>query len=72
MMAETTGRPDEDAIEALRHRNLRLPIDGAGVEVLKGMFGESRDGRAHEAVDILAPRNTPIHAVEDGTIAKLR
>lgn len=67
----TTGRPDEDAIEALRHRNLRLPIDGAGVEVLKGMFGESRDGRAHEAVDILAPRNTPIHAVEDGTIAKL-
>ncbi len=25
----------------------------------------------HEAVDMLAPRNTPIHAVSDGTIAKL-
>ena len=25
----------------------------------------------HEAVDILSPRNTPVHAVEDGTIAKL-
>ena len=27
--------------------------------------------RAHEAVDILMPRGTPIHAVTDGTIAKL-
>ena len=37
------------------------------------MFGESRDagGRAHEAVDILAARNTPVHAAEDGSIAKL-
>ena len=28
-------------------------------------------GREHEALDILAPRNTPVVAVEDGTIAKL-
>ena len=27
--------------------------------------------REHEALDILAPRNTPVVAVEDGTIAKL-
>ena len=40
---------------------------------MKGGFAERRDagGRPHEAVDILAPRNTPVHAVDDGTIAKL-
>jgi murein DD-endopeptidase MepM/ murein hydrolase activator NlpD len=52
---------------------LRVPIDGEDIELLKGGFAERRDagGRPHEAVDILAPRNTPVHAVEDGTIAKL-
>ena len=30
-----------------------------------------RNGRVHEAVDILAPRHTPVQAVDDGTIAKL-
>src|SRR5215475_7283898 len=66
------GGDSEAAITALRQRGLRVPIDNADVGRLKGMFGESRDGNPpHEAVDILAPRNTPIHAVEDGTIAKL-
>jgi len=32
------------------------------------MRGSSRE---HEAIDILAPRNTPVLAVEDGTVAKL-
>jgi murein DD-endopeptidase MepM/ murein hydrolase activator NlpD len=51
---------------------LRVPIDGETIESLKGGFSETRGGnRPHEAVDILAPRNTPIHAVENGTIAKL-
>ena len=27
--------------------------------------------RRHEAIDVLAPRNTPVLAVEDGTIARL-
>jgi murein DD-endopeptidase MepM/ murein hydrolase activator NlpD len=68
----TIGKANEGAVDALRQRGLQLPIDNADVERLKGMFGESRGGnRAHEAVDILAPRNTPIHAVEDGTIEKL-
>jgi peptidoglycan LD-endopeptidase LytH len=66
------GAP-RDAPSVLAAKHLRLPIDNADVQAMKGQFGERRAGgaRGHEAVDILAPRNTPVHAVEDGTIAKL-
>jgi murein DD-endopeptidase MepM/ murein hydrolase activator NlpD len=62
-----------DSAAALAGKNLRLPIDNADVAALKGQFADRRAGgaRGHEAVDILAPRSTPIHAVENGTIAKL-
>ena len=77
----TTGQPtaasapaDADAVAALQRRDLRMPIDGAAVDAMKGSFLEQRSGsggHAHDAVDLLAARNTPIHAVDDGTIAKL-
>ncbi len=40
---------------------------------MKDQFTDRRGGgtRGHEAVDILADRNTPIRAIEDGTVAKL-
>jgi peptidoglycan LD-endopeptidase LytH len=62
-----------DPIADLRARQLRLPIEEANAEAMASDFAEKRDagGRAHEAVDILAPRHTPIHAVENGVIAKL-
>ena len=50
---------------------LRMPLDNVDVEVMKGGFKEKRGSRPHEAADLLAPRNTPVHAVEGGTIAKL-
>jgi murein DD-endopeptidase MepM/ murein hydrolase activator NlpD len=50
---------------------LQLPIDGMDIESLKGGFAERRSSRQHEAVDIMAPRNTPVHAVQDGEIARL-
>jgi murein DD-endopeptidase MepM/ murein hydrolase activator NlpD len=77
----TTGEPliaaaprsFSSVIAELRDRDLDLPIDDIDVDSLEGHFAQRRDRgrRAHEAVDILAPRNTPIRAVEDGTIAKL-
>jgi murein DD-endopeptidase MepM/ murein hydrolase activator NlpD len=51
--------------------HLRLPIDGMSLKGLEGQFAEKRGGRLHEAVDILAPRYTLVHAVADGDIAKL-
>ena len=62
-----------DPIATLRHHDLGVPIDDADVDDWKGHFEQRRGGgtRGHEAVDILAPRHTPVRAVEDGTIAKL-
>lgn len=59
------------ATPVLRSPPLKLPVDGTDVESMKGGFSERRAGHAHEAVDLLAPRNTPVHAVEAGAIAKL-
>jgi murein DD-endopeptidase MepM/ murein hydrolase activator NlpD len=69
-------RAPEDAAEATPAATTgrarpRVPIDGFDPDAMKGGFNEERAGHQHEAVDLLAPRNTPVHAVEDGTIAKL-
>jgi peptidoglycan LD-endopeptidase LytH len=61
----------QSSIHVLRSRQLRLPIDGITPAVLQGSFNEARGDSRHEAVDIAAPRNTPVHALEDGTIARL-
>ncbi len=58
-------------VSELSHSSLRLPIDGISIESFNGGFSEPRGSRPHEAVDIVVPRGTPIHAVRDGTIAKL-
>ena len=59
-------------VEMLRMRALTLPVQGIKRDDLRDTFNEMRgSSRRHEALDVLAPRNTPVLAVEDGTIAKL-
>jgi murein DD-endopeptidase MepM/ murein hydrolase activator NlpD len=72
-IARASDTATADRLTEISAKNLRLPIDGADVRAMKGQFGERREGgaRGHEAVDILAPRNTPVHATDDGTIEKL-
>lgn len=56
----------------LRDRDLLIPVEGVKPEQLSRTFTQQRSGgRIHEAIDILAPMNAPVLAVEDGTIARL-
>jgi peptidoglycan LD-endopeptidase LytH len=58
-------------IDALGRRHLLLPVQGLRREQLRDSFSEGRRGHLHEAIDIMAARNTPVMAVEDGRLAKL-
>ena len=61
-----------DALPELRARNLTVPVRGIDADDLVSSFNDERGGgRKHEAMDILAPRHTPVIAVEDGTVARL-
>src|SRR5215208_1637135 len=47
------------------------PIKGLTLADLRDSFEESRGAHRHEAIDILEPLGTPVHAVVSGTIRKL-
>jgi murein DD-endopeptidase MepM/ murein hydrolase activator NlpD len=47
------------------------PISGLALANLQDTFEEVHNGHRHEAIDILEPRGTPVHAVVSGTIRKL-
>jgi murein DD-endopeptidase MepM/ murein hydrolase activator NlpD len=83
--AATSGRSDApevapkkratigaNPIDELRDRKLVVPVEGVERSALVRSYDQERGGgRRHEAIDILAPRNTPVLAVEEGTIARL-
>jgi murein DD-endopeptidase MepM/ murein hydrolase activator NlpD len=71
-VATTGSVAHEEAVEWLRDRDLKIPVEGADSDDLRDTFADARgSARAHEALDIMAPRNTPVLAADDGVIAKL-
>jgi peptidoglycan LD-endopeptidase LytH len=65
------GPPPHSPAE-LEARDLEIPVEGVGPDQLQRSYDQMRGAtRRHEAIDILAPRNTPVRAVEDGVIARL-
>lgn len=58
-------------LAALRARRLLIPVAGVRAANLVGSFNDARGGRVHEALDIAAPRGTPVIAADEGTVLKL-
>lgn len=58
-------------VVALRSRGLAVPVAGISAARLVGSFSDARGNRVHEALDIPAPRGTPVVSTDDGTVLKL-
>jgi murein DD-endopeptidase MepM/ murein hydrolase activator NlpD len=48
-----------------------MPIANIDPHTLSSNFSQTRGGHAHEALDIMAPRGTPVMAVAEGNVVKL-
>lgn len=59
-------------LSRLRARGLVIPLSAVSAAELSDTYAEARaGGAAHGALDIMAPRGTPVLAIDDGRIAKL-
>jgi peptidoglycan LD-endopeptidase LytH len=60
--------PPEDT---LRARALMVPVEGVSPAEVPDTFNVPRGIRLHGAVDILAPRGTPVLSADDGRVLRL-
>jgi len=62
-----------ETVNYILGRGLIVPVAGVAVSQLQDSFDEGRDeGRVHRALDILAPRGTPVLSADDGRILRVR
>lgn len=62
-----------DATDLANVGSLHFPVAGFDGRPLDDSFNDARDGgaRRHHAIDIMAPRGTPVVSVQDGRVVRL-
>jgi peptidoglycan LD-endopeptidase LytH len=69
--ATADRRMDDSPPAELFGKHLTLPVQGYDPARLVDTFSQARGSRVHEALDIMAPRGTPVIAADEGNVVKL-
>ena len=70
---ENVPEIDEPRPTPLPPGSYAIPVQGVAADELVDTYAQARDGgmRRHDAIDIMAPRGTPVLAATAGTVEKL-
>ncbi|MET0309480.1 MAG: M23 family metallopeptidase [Sphingomonas sp.] len=68
-----TSVMEQAATRATSRGALLIPVQGVRADQLSDTWGDSRGGgvREHHAIDIMAPKGTPVLAAASGTVEKI-
>ena len=75
-IANPPGEPGESitptVLDAgLAERRIAFPLPESFRKTLRDTYDERRGMKRHEALDVMAPRGTPVMAMDDGRVVKL-